>query len=41
MLFIDYVVVAVYLIAVMVIGLMVQRKASAGIDSYFLGNPIR
>ena len=38
MLFIDYVVVAVYLIAVMVIGLMVQRKASAGIDSYFLGN---
>ncbi|RMF06201.1 MAG: sodium:solute symporter, partial [Candidatus Neomarinimicrobiota bacterium] len=35
---IDYSIVAVYLIAIVIIGLVVQRKAAQGIDSYFLGN---
>ena len=35
---IDYGIVAVYLTAIVAIGLYLQRKASAGIDSYFLGN---
>lgn len=35
---IDYGIVLVYLVAIVVIGLVVQRKASQGIDSYFLGN---
>lgn len=34
----DYVIVAVYLTAMVYIGLRLQRKASTGIDSYFLGN---
>ena len=35
---IDYGIVAVYLISIVLIGLYLQRKASSGIDSYFLGN---
>ncbi|NOZ75459.1 MAG: sodium:solute symporter, partial [FCB group bacterium] len=35
---IDYGIVLVYLVTIVVIGLVVQRKASQGIDSYFLGN---
>lgn len=35
---IDYVIVAVYLVAIVGVGLVLQRKASQGIDSYFLGN---
>ncbi len=34
----DYGIVIVYLIAMILIGLYFQRKASAGIDSYFLGD---
>jgi hypothetical protein len=35
---IDYAIVVAYLIAMVAIGLLLQRRASAGIDSYFLGN---
>ncbi|MDZ7339333.1 MAG: sodium:solute symporter [candidate division KSB1 bacterium] len=35
---VDYGVVGIYLIAMVVVGLVLQRRASAGIDSYFLGN---
>jgi len=35
---IDYGIVALYLITIVLIGLYLQRKASRGIDSYFLGN---
>ncbi len=35
---IDYGIVALYLTTIVLIGLYLQRKASAGIDSYFLGN---
>ena len=35
---IDYGIVAVYLTTIVLIGLYLQRKASRGIDSYFLGN---
>lgn len=35
---IDYGIVTVYLLLVVTVGLVVQRKAGAGIDSYFLGN---
>jgi SSS family solute:Na+ symporter len=38
MAWIDYLIVAVYLTGMVVVGLLLQRKASAGIDSYFLGN---
>jgi solute:Na+ symporter, SSS family len=34
----DYAIVALYLGAIVLIGLLLQRKASQGIDSYFLGN---
>ena len=34
----DYTIVALYLGAIVLIGLLLQRKASQGIDSYFLGN---
>ena len=34
----DYVIIVVYLTAMVVIGLLLQKKASSGIDSYFLGN---
>jgi len=35
---IDYGIVAIYLTTIVLIGLYLQRKASQGIDSYFLGN---
>jgi len=35
---IDYGIVALYLTSIVLIGLYLQRKASSGIDSYFLGN---
>jgi len=35
---IDYGIVILYLTAIVLIGLYLQRKASRGIDSYFLGN---
>ncbi len=35
---VDYAIVVVYLISIVVIGLLLQRRASTGIDSYFLGN---
>ncbi len=35
---IDYVIVIVYLVAMIGIGVYFQRKASSGIDSYFLGD---
>jgi len=35
---IDYGIVAIYLTTIVLIGLYLQRKASRGIDSYFLGN---
>jgi len=34
----DYAIVVVYLTAMVTIGLLLQRRASTGIDSYFLGN---
>ncbi len=37
MAFIDYLIVVVYLVAMVLIGLYFQKKASSGIDSYFLG----
>ena len=35
---IDYTIVTVYLLTMVMIGVYLQKKASAGIDSYFLGN---
>ncbi len=35
---IDYTIVVLYLVGMVIVGLVVQKKASAGIDSYFLGN---
>lgn len=35
---VDYVIVAVYLTTIVAVGLLLQRKASRGIESYFLGN---
>ena len=35
---IDIIIIVVYLSAIIVVGLVMQKKASAGIDSYFLGN---
>ncbi len=35
---IDYGVVVIYLVAMVMTGLLLQKRASAGIDSYFLGN---
>ncbi len=35
---VDYGIVILYLCAIVVVGLLAQRRASAGIDSYFLGN---
>ena len=34
----DYGIVIVYLSVIVTVGLLLQRRASAGIDSYFLGN---
>ncbi|MFQ6093777.1 MAG: hypothetical protein ACE5OR_14070 [bacterium] len=38
MAWIDYVIVAFYLSGIVIIGLVLRRRASVGIDSYFLGN---
>lgn len=38
MLPVDYLIVVVYLSAMIFVGLIMQRKAEQGIDSYFLGN---
>ncbi|MFA6617534.1 MAG: sodium:solute symporter [Candidatus Neomarinimicrobiota bacterium] len=35
---IDYMIVGIYLTAMVVVGLLMQKKAKEGIDSYFLGN---
>ncbi|MBV6625102.1 MAG: sodium:solute symporter [Rivularia sp. (in: Bacteria)] len=35
---VDYLIIAVYLISIIIFGIYLERKASAGIDSYFLGN---
>ncbi|MFQ6606473.1 MAG: sodium:solute symporter family protein [Fidelibacterota bacterium] len=35
---IDYVIVGVYLSSIVIVGLLLQRRASKGIESYFLGN---
>lgn len=36
--FVDYLIIGVYLISIIIFGIFLERKASAGIDSYFLGN---
>ncbi|MBN1638417.1 MAG: sodium:solute symporter, partial [Ignavibacteriales bacterium] len=38
MAFIDYLIIAIYLSGMVLVGLYFQRKASKGIDSYFLGD---
>ena len=35
---VDLIIVIIYLLAIVIIGLLMQKKASQGIDSYFLGN---
>ena len=35
---IDITIIVTYLIAIVAVGLIMQKKASQGIDSYFLGN---
>lgn len=35
---IDYIVIIIYLVFILVFGFFLQRKASTGIESYFLGN---
>ena len=35
---VDYVIIIVYLTAMVIVGLMMKKKAEKGIDSYFLGN---
>ena len=35
---IDYTIVVLYLVGMVIVGLVMQRKASAGIDAYFLGD---
>ncbi|NER26797.1 MAG: sodium:solute symporter [Symploca sp. SIO1C4] len=34
----DYFIVVIYLISIVILGIVLQRKASEGIESYFLGN---
>lgn len=36
--FLDYLIVTIYLLAIIAFGFILQRKASQGIDAYFLGN---
>lgn len=38
MAWIDFIIIAVYLVSMVLIGLWMQKKASSGINSYFLGN---
>ena len=35
---IDLIIIIIYLLAIVIVGLLVQKKASKGVDSYFLGN---
>ena len=35
---VDLIIVIIYLLAIVIVGLLVQKKASQGINSYFLGN---
>ena len=35
---VDLIIVIIYLLAIVIVGLLVQKKASKGINSYFLGN---
>ncbi|NEO08253.1 sodium:solute symporter [Moorena sp. SIO3I8] len=35
---VDYIIVTIYLICIVLFGVILQRKASEGIESYFLGN---
>ncbi|HQE96228.1 MAG TPA: sodium:solute symporter, partial [Candidatus Marinimicrobia bacterium] len=35
---VDYFIICIYLIGILIVGLWFQRKASQGINSYFLGN---
>jgi len=35
---VDLIIVIIYLLAIVIVGLLVQKKASLGINSYFLGN---
>ena len=35
---IDYIIVTIYLLLIIILGIMLQKKASLGIESYFLGN---
>ena len=35
---VDVIIVIIYLLAIVIVGLLVQKKASQGINSYFLGN---
>ena len=35
---VDLIIVIVYLLAIVIVGMIAQKKASEGIDSYFLGN---
>ena len=35
---IDYIIITIYLLFIVILGFFIQRKASIGIESYFLGN---
>ncbi|NES85023.1 MAG: sodium:solute symporter, partial [Moorea sp. SIO2B7] len=35
---IDYIIIAIYLLSIVILGFVLQKKASEGIESYFLGN---
>ena len=35
---VDLIIVIIYLLAIVIVGLLMQKKASKGINSYFLGN---
>jgi len=35
---VDYIIIGIYLSLIVFVGMVLQKKASAGIDSYFLGN---
>ena len=34
----DYIIICIYLALIVLVGLYLQKKASSGIDSFFLGN---
>ena len=35
---VDLIIVIIYLLAIVIVGLLMQKKASKGINSFFLGN---